>query len=116
MAKRKAAKAIKKNRRSFGGPYLAAALFCESIIEDKRDGALTAVRIIDTIKIVLGPEAPHDFPSDANRLPVTIHALLSFKSGSASGDHIIKVVSESPSGRNPGNARAGFRFGFDRAS
>lgn len=98
MAKRKPARSVKKGNR-FGGPYLAAAFYCEGIIEDKLDGALTAVRIIDTVKIILPPEAPADFPSDSNRLPVHIHALLIFKSGSAPGEHRVKVVAESPSGK-----------------
>jgi len=98
MAKRQAVKA-RKLRKKTGGPYLAAAFFCESLIEDKADGALTAVRIIDSMVVQLGPDAAPDFPSDENRLPIQIHALLTFKSGDSPGNHAIKVVAESPSGK-----------------
>jgi hypothetical protein len=93
MAKRKAP--AKKS----GGPYLAAALFCESIIVDKQDGAFSAIRIIDQIDIALAPSAPDDFPSEANRIPVSTNALLSFKTGNSPGDHTVRIDMESPSGK-----------------
>jgi hypothetical protein len=84
-----------------GGPYLAGAFFCESVVED-RDGALCPIRIIDQINILLPPDAPPGFPSEQNRLSVPIMAVLSFRTGDAPGEHTVRVVLESPSGkRNP---------------
>src|SRR5262245_54605911 len=89
MAKKKPAKK--------GGPYLAAAFFCDAVIEDRADGALSAIRIIDTINIVL-PATP-DFPSEENALPVAVAGILSFKSGDSPGGHVVRVVMNSPSGK-----------------
>jgi hypothetical protein len=91
-----------KRTMKAGGPYLAAAFFCETVIEDKSDGALSAIRMIDRIDINLPPTAPPDFPSVQNRLPVAIRIVLSFKTGDAAGDHTIRAVFISPSGKkNP---------------
>lgn len=98
MAKNKAAK--KRPVKKAGGPYLAAAFFCESTIEDKQDGALTAVRIIDTITFQIDPSAPDDFPSETKRLPVPVSGILSFKTGDSPGDHTIRLVAQSPSGKS----------------
>ena len=87
-------------RKKKDGPYLAAALFCETVIEDAADRALSAIRIIDTITLVL-PDTP-DFPSKENRLPVRMTGLLSFKTGGSPGEHVVRVVMISPSGKkNP---------------
>ena len=40
--------ARKKKRQRKGGPYIAAAFFCEGVIEDKL-GTLSAIRIIDRL-------------------------------------------------------------------
>src|SRR5262249_40244121 len=91
-----------KRTKKTGGPYLAAAFFCENVIEDKADGALSAIRIIDKIDMILPETAAPDFPSEQNKLPVAISAVLSFKTGDATGDHDVRLVMESPSGReNP---------------
>jgi hypothetical protein len=82
-----------------GGPYLAAALFCEHIIEDKADGAMTPIRIFDTVNMVIPASAPEDFPSENNRLNVSFSALVCFKTGDAPGPHNVVVVMESPSGK-----------------
>jgi hypothetical protein len=81
------------------GPYLAAAFFCESVIEDKHDNALSAIRIIDQVNLVLSSNAPSDFPSEQTRLPVPISGILSFKTGGAPGEHIVRVEMVSPSGK-----------------
>ena len=54
----------KTTKKKAGGPYLAAAFFCESTIEDKKDGAISAIRIIDQMEVAIDPAAPPDFPSD----------------------------------------------------
>jgi hypothetical protein len=86
-------------KKKLGGPYLAAAFFCDAVIEDKSD-VLSAFRIIDTINLAL-PELP-DFPTEKNRVPVHISGILSFKTGDSPGKHILRVVMTSPSGKkNP---------------
>src|SRR5437868_2394863 len=80
-------------------PQLAAAFFCENIIEDKRDGSLIVVRIVDTLTVPVPQEAPPDFPSETNRLPVFICALIAFKTLDAPGPHTLRIEMESPSGK-----------------
>jgi hypothetical protein len=94
MAKQK--KLTKKN----DGPFLAAALFCERTIEDKQDSALSVIRIIEQIDLWVDPSAPADFPSETQRLPIHISALLSFKTGNSPGDHALRLVMQSPSGKS----------------
>jgi hypothetical protein len=91
------AKISKLPRKS--GPHLAAAFFCDGIIEDAKDHALSAIRMVDTFRIVLPSSAPKDFPSETNRLPVPVSGLLSFKTGDSPGEHVVKLVVESPSGK-----------------
>lgn len=93
MAKRQ------KRQAKAGGPYLAAAFFCEGITEDKQDGAISVFRMIDQINVAISADAPADYPSDKERLPIPISALLSFKTADAPGDHTLRLVMQSPSGR-----------------
>lgn len=86
-------------KKKAGGPYLAAAFFCERVIEDKSDGALTVVRMIDTITITLPADSEPDVPSKSKRIPVGLTAVLSFKSGDAPGHHTLRYVLVSPSGK-----------------
>lgn len=82
-----------------GGPYLAAAFFCETTIEDKEDSALSAIRLIDQVTVTLPPSAPADYPSTKQMLPVQVAALVSFKTGNSPGDHTVRIDSFSPSGK-----------------
>jgi hypothetical protein len=91
-----------KNR----GPYLTAALICETILEDK-DGSLSAIRIVDTVSVQVPPDAPADIPSESNRLPIQVNLLLAFKTGGAPGEHALRIDVQSPSGKiNKGLAEA----------
>jgi hypothetical protein len=90
--------AKKQRKKKPRGPYLAAAFFCEQVIKSE-DGALTPVRITDQIKVLIPANAPADFPSEQNRLPVRMSGLLSFKSGDFPGEHTLRLVMESPSGK-----------------
>ena len=91
MAKQKA----QKKR----GPYLAAAFFCDQVILGN-DGALTPVRICDSLKVDIAADAPSDFPSKDQRLAVRMAGLLSFKTGDAlGGEYTVRIVMESPSGK-----------------
>jgi hypothetical protein len=81
-----------------GGPYLAAACFCNNVIEDKL-GTISGIQIIDQIIVQLPPNAPPDFPSEENRLMVPIWALIVFRTGYSPGRHTVKLVCVSPSGK-----------------
>jgi hypothetical protein len=90
----------KKRKKKKRGPQLAAAVFCEALIEDKSDGAISAIRIFDTFNVVLPSNTPSDFPSAEKRLRVPLWVLLSFKTGDSPGKHRVRVVMESPSGKS----------------
>jgi len=97
------ARAKKKVKpKPVGGPFLAAAVFCDNILTGA-DGALSAIRIVDRIDATVPSDAPPNVPSDSKRLPVAIRALLMFKSGSATGEHDVHLAIHSPSGeKTPG--------------
>lgn len=73
------------NPRRQGGPYIAAAFFCESIIEDRRDGTLSAIRIIDQISVVASSAAPSNAASAAQAVTVPVSGMVAFKTGDARG-------------------------------
>jgi len=77
-----------------GGPYIQAACFCDTVIEDKT-GSLSLIRVIDTLTHVeSSPSPPEDMP------PVTHHMKLvvMLKPGKARGRHNLEVVPELPTG------------------
>jgi hypothetical protein len=82
-----------------GRPYLAAALFCESVIEDKSDGSISAIRVIDKVTVTIPAEAPPTFPNKDNRVAVTIKSLVGFRTGRAPGKHTLGITMISPSGK-----------------
>jgi hypothetical protein len=90
----------KKNQRNkrIGGPYLAAALFCDSVLEGK-DHVASAIRIIDQINVFIHPEAPSDIPSEQQKVPVHVNGLLIFRTGYAPGEYLLSITVESPSGK-----------------
>lgn len=90
--------AKKQSAAKIGGPFLAAAFFCENILEDA-DGSLSVIRIHDGMNIVISDEAPADFPSKDKPFPIRKFFLLTFRSGDSPGDHQLKVVVLSPSGK-----------------
>jgi len=89
----------KKAKPGKGGPHLAAAVFCDDTIQDRDDGTISVIRIIDQIAVLLPPDAPPDFPSKANRITVSGKLFLAFKTGDSTGSHTVRCVMESPSGR-----------------
>jgi hypothetical protein len=74
------------------GPYLAAAFFCQHIIEDKRDGAFSCIRLIDRVEASSTEET---MPI----LPIQLNAFVSFKSGNFEGDTTAKITMVDPSGK-----------------
>lgn len=76
------------------GPYVQAACFCDSVIEDK-SGTLSLIRIIDTLTSTRRGEDP---PLDMPELNATITMVLMLKSGMARGRGEISIKIEEPSG------------------
>lgn len=78
-----------------GGPYLAMAVLCEKVLQEK-DGVLSAIRIVDRIiHTAFGSETPEQM----SPVPVNLTALLSFKAGAARGTRTIKWSPQAPSGQ-----------------
>ena len=77
------------------GPFLDSALVCEKVLQEQ-DGVVSAIRIIDRIYFVMGPDRQLLFP----RQPITF--LIIFKSGSARGRYAVQVRREQPSGEVSG--------------
>lgn len=76
------------------GPFLALAVFCEQVIEDK-SGVLSLIRIVDRLLVsTYGSTAPDQMPAT----PLSWTLVLSFKSGEARGSHPIKIEPELPAG------------------
>jgi hypothetical protein len=92
------AKKQKTPAQKIGGPYLAAAIFCETIL-DGADKSLTAIRIHDGTLFTLHHDAPADMPSQEKPVVMKKSFLLAFKSGDSPGKHRLQVVTESPSGK-----------------
>ena len=96
-------KKTQKNAKKIGGPFLAAAFFCDNIIEDASDKTISVARIIDGCQIKLPPETPADVPSNENPVPISQNALISFRGGDSPGRHVVKFILIAPDGseRNP---------------
>lgn len=76
------------------GPFIQAACFCETVIEDK-SGVLSLIRIIDTLThSEAGPTPPDDMPA----FPYTFKLVLMLKSGEAKGRYNLKIEPELPNG------------------
>ena len=74
------------------GPYLKAALFCESVIEGK-DGVLSLIRVIDRLTVTAaGPTALPDMPATEH----TLKLVLMLISGRAQGSAEVAVSVEPP--------------------
>ena len=92
------AKSKKQKKKKIGGPFLTCATFCDAIIEEA-DGVLSAMKMIDTVKILLSPNAPADIPSEQNPVGIVQHLLVTFKSGDSPGKHKLQLIMEGPSGK-----------------
>jgi hypothetical protein len=88
----------KKHVSAIGGPFLASALFCENVVQDK-DNTITLVRIIDKFTVQLPANMPPGFPSKENPLPVNISGLITFRTGDARGKHEVRLIVVSPTGK-----------------
>ena len=74
-------------------PHLLAALICERVLQEK-DGSLSVIRIAD--KVIY--EVPEEAPEGA-RPVFSLAGLLVLKSGLAKGTYSVKLVANSPSGK-----------------
>jgi len=82
-------------KNKIGGPFLASALFCERVLQEK-DSVLSAIRIIDRFThTVVGPDAPDKMPP----FKIQISILISFKSGDFKGKREVKIKPNTPSGK-----------------
>ena len=88
------------------GPYVQAALFADTIIEDKT-GTLSAIRIIDRVTHLVGGPSPPDEMPPFNR---QLNALISLKPGNARGRQNFKLWQESPDGQRAAVAEGTFHF------
>jgi len=79
------------------GPYLSAALICEKVLEE-RDGAKSAIRIIDRVtRTAVSPSPPEEMdPFDWDGA-----LLIRLKSGWARGTYPLRVSLIKPSGESP---------------
>lgn len=76
------------------GPHLAAAFFCERVLQEQ-DGVLSAIRLIDRLtRVQTGPQAPPDMEPFAHILTI----LIVFKSGQARGRFTVTLQPETPAG------------------
>jgi hypothetical protein len=92
------AKQAKKSTKKIGGPFIAVAVFCESIVEDS-SGKIGAVGILDGCQLYLTGDAPANVPSEEVPLTVTQNILIVFRSGDSPGEHKLKFVIEHPNGK-----------------
>lgn len=79
------------------GPFLSAALVCEKVLEE-RDGAKSAIRIIDRmIRTAVGPNPPDQMEPFDHEMTL----LIRLKSGKARGVYPLRVRLIKPSGESP---------------
>ena len=77
-----------------GGPWLALAVICERVIEDK-EGKLHLIGILDRLVYTAsGESAPEKMPPTA----VQVTAVISLKSGFAKGRYTVGLRPVNPSG------------------
>jgi hypothetical protein len=94
MAKRPTAK-----REPVGGPFLGAAVFCDQVIQEQSDkegtsGAVSAIRIIDTITV----HVPEDLPKDTAPA-VHVKGLVTLKAGDTKKKHKLQILVRPPVGK-----------------
>ncbi len=83
----------KKTARRPPKPLLAAAVFCDRVLEHS-DGTVSAIRLVDTVN---ARPLPGNDPE--KRAEVWLWALVAFKSGEAEGDRTLRLVLRLPTGK-----------------
>lgn len=70
------------------------AVLCEKVLTEQ-DGTISVIRIVDRITLSsAGPDVPDEMPAT----PVSLHAVVAFRSGAARGRYNVKLRPEDPSG------------------
>jgi hypothetical protein len=78
------------------GPFLAAALFCEKVLQEK-DGVTSLIRVVDRlITQATGVNPPEQMP----RLQANLTLFISLKAGFARGSYAVHIRSTNPLGRS----------------
>jgi hypothetical protein len=85
----------KKTRKRRPKPLLAAAVFCDRILE-RIDGTMSAINVTDSYIAFIGPDA---LVHPDQRIPISRNVFLAFKSGDVVGERIVKLVLRIPTGR-----------------
>lgn len=85
----------KKLRVRRNKPLLAAALFCDKVLE-RNDGVISAINVLDTYTALITPDA---LAHPDQRIPVSLKVLLVFKSGDATSERTLKLVLRIPTGK-----------------
>ena len=76
------------------GPFLKAALFCDSVIDGK-DGVLSLIRVVDRLSVsAAGADPPADMPA----MDHTLTLVLMLISGTARGSSDVGLSVEPPEG------------------
>ena len=73
------------------GPFLAAAFFCDKVLDEK-DDVLSAIRIVN--KITLTASSP-EITLETNPAKINLMGLVSIRAGDVKGNHKIRVISDS---------------------
>jgi hypothetical protein len=78
-----------KKRRQDGGPYVATAVFCEKVLQE-RDGVVSLIRIVDrmTVTMIPGQSPP----------PFVLTAAIIIKAGFMRGSYKLTLRQRTPSG------------------
>jgi len=81
-------------------PWIAAALFCERVLEEK-DDVLTIVRVIHKATVAAMDREGRLKPiSEEKGFPIPLTAFIAFRaSGEPTGPHSLRLVAHSPSGK-----------------
>src|SRR5947209_729456 len=83
----------KSVRAGNAGPYVAAALICERVLQEK-DGTLTAVRIVDQINVEVPPPQPNMVAVIA---PISLALLVSIREAEAR-EYELSITVRTPKG------------------
>lgn len=105
-------KTPKKTPKKVGGPFLAAAVFCDNVLEEKpadesKGGVVSAIRIFDTITATLPAVIPEGVTPGFQ-----VKALITFRAGDATGKHRLTIIKNGPDGkqdRHPVEAEIDFK-------
>ncbi len=88
----------KKKTKKAGGPFLAAAVFCESIMEGANKN-MSAIGIMDGVVFWIAADAPPEVPSKDHSISFIQNILVIFRSGDSPGKHEVRLVMEQPDGK-----------------